>query len=78
MLTKQEIQASSIDALQKELSGARTEHHRLKIGLATKHIKNSHDADLQKKYIARILTQLNDLRKNAPAKKTEENNEPSK
>ena len=73
MLNQDEIKKLSDDKLKKELEKARTEHYRLKVGVRTKHLKNSHEAKKYQKYVARLLTEMNARRIEAPA--TEEKKE---
>lgn len=71
MLTQDEIKKLSDDKLKKELEKARTEHYRLKVGVRTKHMKNSHEAKQYQKFIARLLTEMNS-RKGNPVPQQEE------
>lgn len=59
MLTFREISQLSDRDLQVELSRVRDLLFRQKIGVRTKHFKDSHTIDLLKKLIARLLTAVN-------------------
>lgn len=45
--------------LHKMLEEDRKQHYLLKLGVRTKHLKNSHEAKEKQEDIARILTELN-------------------
>lgn len=62
MLSIQEIRSSTEKELQLELELARREFFRSGIGTKTKHIKNTRLVGNQKRYIAQLLTVLNEIR----------------
>ena len=58
MLTIQELQSSTIKELQDELSKSRAEFVKIRVGVRTKHTKDTSLVKKQKRYIAQILTLL--------------------
>lgn len=63
MFSKQEIQSSNLKELQKELLSARGKDQQTRIGVKTSHLKDTSSVGKQKRYIARLLTQINLLKK---------------
>ncbi|MBU0577604.1 50S ribosomal protein L29 [Patescibacteria group bacterium] len=61
MLSIQELRSSTKKELLKELESARTEMVRVRIGVKTKHLKDSTFVSKHKKYIAQIKTILKEL-----------------
>lgn len=55
----QDLKKMTTKDLQTELEQARRKAHTLQIGIRTQQNKNSHEYRLQKKFIAQILTELN-------------------
>jgi len=61
MLSIQELKSSTNKELLKELENARGEMVRVRIGVKTKHLKDSSFVSKHKKYIAQILTVLKEM-----------------
>ncbi len=61
MLSNQELKSSTRKELMEELKNARKEAMRVKIGVKTKHLKDSTLVEKQKMYVAQIKTTLREM-----------------
>ena len=59
MLTKEEIKKAKMTELQKELDSARVEYAEIKLKVRIGQSKASDQVNKQRKYAARLLTQMN-------------------
>lgn len=61
MLTTQELKASTLKELLKELQSALLKLQELRIGVKTSHLKDTSAIKKQKRYVARILTVIKEI-----------------
>lgn len=74
MLTLEEIKKATPETLKKELGKARTEKAQIVLKVRMSQSKANHEVKMWKKYIARILTELNSEKPKALRSKEIEKN----
>lgn len=70
MYKSAELEKMETKQLHELLKEERKQHYLLKIGVRTKHLKNSHEAKEKQHDIARILTELNRRKQNSEETKS--------
>jgi len=69
MFSIQELRSSTKKELLLELAKARKDMLKIRINLRTKHEKNTSKAQMTKRYLAQILTVLNEIKEEVKAEK---------